>query len=401
VARRSVAQGDGATRPPRRVRGARAPVSEAEVADLLVELAGKSERARLMSEVEGFRAIPTSMTSFNRATKVGGAPLSCVWLVHGPSGGGKTALICELLNATRRARGLGTYVDAELAADTRKWFRRLGVDAKGCLYIGRTGDKAKKPTPLTYEETVSEVDGVLDRFQEGKAKGRIPAQTPLFIAIDSISKLVPEKLLKEITKEGGEALRSGVGRLQAMMNTAWLLGLGPRIGDDNIIFLVIAHEGQPKQVHGGGETYDIRGGNALVYDAMVQVRVTFSGLVRDLSDEGAPPTGKRHRAQVLKNKHGISFDSATFYTSNGKGLAPVGFDRPREILTEALVRKFIEGPSAERGAPKMTSGTRFEFRSGASFKLSDFYDASKEAAREALDDLAGSLDADLFREEED
>ena len=49
-----------------------------DVAEFYKVLAQKSERARLASEVEGFRSVPTIFPGFNRATTVGGAPLSCV-----------------------------------------------------------------------------------------------------------------------------------------------------------------------------------------------------------------------------------------------------------------------------------------------------------------------------------
>ena len=374
-----------------------------DVADLYIDLAGRTERGRRMSEVEAFKSVPTIFRSFNRATTVGGAPLSCVWLIHGPSMGGKTAFVCALIRSFQLIGGLTAFVDAELAADTGKWFRQLEVDGTQCHYIGRTGSKGKKAKPLTYEEIVGEVSGLIDWYQAGKAEGIISAGTPFLIAVDSLSKMVPKQTLKKLEEKGGDAIGSGVGRLQAALNAAWLISLGPRVGDDDIIFAVIAHEyddagGQQGGRRGKGgwaPTYKVRGGNAPVFDSMMQLRVTFAGQVKDLAADGSPMVGKRHRVRVLKNKHGPSFEEATFYTSNGAGVCPIGFDRPREVLHEAISRGVIEGAKDV----KLTLGTPVVLHR-KKFQVKQFY-TGNEKAEEALAKLEAELDAGVFEESND
>jgi RecA/RadA recombinase len=359
---------------------------EEDPSSIYIELASRSKRARLMEEVETFKTVPTILRGFNRATRVGGAPLSCIWLVHGPSGGGKTVFTCALIRSFQNIGGICAFVDAELSASTSTWFRQLGVDTRRCLYIGRTDPNSnEKKIPLTFEEIVEEVDGVLDGYQEKKREGKIRPGTPLLVVVDSLSKMVPKSTLKKLEKEGGDAVHSGVGRLQAAMNTSWLIALGPRIGDDDIIFAAIAHEYEGAVNGGWTPEVKVRGGNALVYDSMVQSRVTFAGQVKDHSEEGAPVVGRRHRVKILKNKHGPAFGEAYFYTATGDGISPIGFDRPRELVHEAMHRGLIDAPKEIR----LTVGSSFEWQ-GEKYRMKDLY---TEDGAEILSRLESELDA--------
>lgn len=352
-------------------------------------LAGTSERARMMSQVEEFRIVPTEFTSFNRASTVGGAPLSCIWLVHGPSMGGKTAFLLGLIRAFQRAKGLSSFIDAEMSADTKSWFPALGVDLDDCLYVGRT-DEDEDPEPLTYEQIVEEVDAQLANFQAAKKDRKIPRSTPMIVVVDSVSKMVPASLMKALDKDGGKALRGGVGRIQALLNTAWLAELGTKVGDDNILMALIAHE-RDKEEKGYGTDYVVRGGGSLVYDAMMQVRVEFAGLVKDLSADEAPAVGKRHRVKIIKNKHGPGFKFATFYTSTGEGVCPKGFDRVREVVHEGILRGTIQGPNVAKDG-KLTLGSKLEWK-GRKIQLKQLYSAA-----EIVESMAHELDAGLLKD---
>ena len=367
------------------------PKPKPDVAEFYKALAQKSERARLASEVEAFRSVRTIFPGFNRATTVGGAPLSCVWLTHGPSAGGKTFFLCGLIRSFQLVGGLCVFIDAELAADTQRWFRLLGLDLDRVIYIGRTADGSKK-RPMTYEEIVDEVERILDLYQSLKADGRIPKDAPLIVVVDSVSKMIPAGLLKKIQgKEGGKALSGGVGRTQALLNTAWLAALGPRVGDDNILFAVIAHEMEGEGEGAWKKGWKVRGGGALVYDSMMQVRVSFAGQTKDLSADGAPATGKCHRVKILKNKHGPAFDEAYIYSSTGRGICPMGFDRVREVLHEGITRGLVEGPASPR---EMTVGSSVTF-GGKSYTLKKLYVPENAGA---IEELAERLDADLLEE---
>lgn len=363
-----------------------------ERADAYSKLAGDSKRARRMDQVEEFQVVPTIFTGFNRASVVGGAPLSCLYLIHGPSGGGKTAWALGLIVSFQRAGALCAFVDAEMSGDVHKWFKQLGVDAKRCIYIGRTGEEEDQ-SPLTYEEVVGEVDGLIDRYKQMKREGSIPWGTPLIIVVDSISRMVPADLMKRLKKDGPKALKSGYGREQANMNKAWLAELGTKVGDDLILFAVIAHENESESSSSWGPEYKVRGGNAVIYDAMMQVRVTYAGQVKDLAVDTAPAVGKRHSAILLKSKHGPPFEKFTFYTSNGKGVCPIGFDRTREVIHEGLVRGVVAGPKEVK---KVTLGSKVKWK-GKEVTLKQLF--TKPEYAEVVESIARELDAGLVEDE--
>lgn len=363
-----------------------------DLATVYSKLAGESKRARLMSEVEPFIAVPTIFTGFNRLMGVGGAPLSCVWLVHGPSMGGKTAALLALLKSVQQAGGLTAFVDAELAADTRRWFPRLGVDTSKCLYIGRSDDK-KALGPLSYEEVVDEVDGLIERYLGMIRAGEIDPNTPFIIVVDSISRMVPGQLFKNLKKDGGKALAGGVGRLQALLNTAWMAELGAKVGDANILFAAIAHEYTKTDGKSWTSGYKVRGGDSLIYDSMIEIRVTYAGGVADYSKDGSPTVGKKHRIKLLKNKHGPAFKECYFYTSDGSGKCPMGFDRTREVIHEGLLRGIIEGPKVDD--LKLTIGSSLVFDS-AKYTLGKLYEHP-----DIIDRIAETLDSQLVEDEEE
>lgn len=369
-------------------RAERSEQRQAEAAgrlEVFTELIGDSKRAIAMSDVDAFQAIRTGITSFNRATTVGGAPLSCVYLVHGPSQSGKTTFLLSMIESFVRAGGLAAFVDAEMAADTKRWFRQLGVDPSKVLYIGRTNVETRDADLgyLSYEEIVEEVDEFIERYRKAKREGRIGPRTPLLIIIDSISRMVPKSLLKSLAKDGGDALRSGIGRIQAQMNSAWLAELGVKVGDEPILLGVIAHE---MEAQGAGKyepDYKVKGGTSIVFDAMMRIRLVHAGRIYDAAAEDAEVVGKRHRITIMKNKHGPDFQTATFYTSNGAGIAPAGFDRTREVVHEAIERGLLEGPDPKKG---LTLGARLS-RGAKKFTLKQLF-----ADPDYLAELAEALD---------
>lgn len=352
-------------------------------ASIYSALAEGSKRARVMDQVETFRAVRTGITSFNRASAIGGAPLSCLWVVHGPSGGGKTTFLVDLICSFQRAGGLACMVDVEQAADTRGWLGSLGVDLASCLYVGRTRPE-ENVDPLTYEDVVEEVRRVRKKFREVRQSGMVPWGTPLLIVVDSVSKMVPAGFLDRLEKDGN--LRSGVGREQANLNAAWMLEVGAEIGSDDVIVALVAHEYEKTGTSAWTSGYKVRGGDAVIYDSMMVVRSVFAGQVFDSTSDGAPAVGKRHRLKVVKNKHGPPFREACFYTSSGDGMVPMGFDRGREAATEGLVRGLIEGPDPRKRGFSLTLGTKLKWGRRAMTLKQLLGDASAvEELREELD----------------
>lgn len=359
--------------------------------EAILELAGESERARLMVDAPVFRVVPSKLTGVNRAFTTGGFPLGCVYLFHGPEGGGKTALALAVIDAVQKQGGIGLFVDAEQSAETKRWFAQLGFDQDRCIYHGRVEPDRVVP-PLTYEEVVEYVDGFLDRYDDLRKRKMIPADTPIAIIIDSLSVMAPAKWMAKIAKEGGSALKAGVGRDQAMMNRGWLMEIEARIGSANIVFVAIAHESEKDNPTGYGADHDVKGGKATKYAAMMRCRVTFAGQVFDLAPregEIGILSGKRHRVEIVKNKHGPGMRRADFYISTGTGIAPLGFDRPREVLHEALSQGLIDGPDPYKKGFRLTLGSAFEYE-GRKFSLRAAYE--KPEIVELIEAIAAKLE---------
>lgn len=356
----------------------------------IMELAGKSSRARLMVDAPAFTAVPSRLVGVNRAFTVGGLPLGCVYLVHGPEAGGKTAFCLAIIDAVQRAGGIGLFVDVEQSAETKRWYAALGFDQSRCIYIGRV-EAEKVIEPMTFEKTVDEVDGFLDRYDQMRKRGDIRPDLPVAIIVDSLSNMVPENILKKLAKEGGKALRGAIGREQALMNRGWLMEIEAKIGSSNVLFAAISHESAKDNPTGYGPDFDVRGGNMLKYAAMMRTRVTFAGQVFDLAPkegEVGRMVGKRHRVEVSKNKHGPAHQRADFYLSSGAGIAPPGFDRPREVLHEALSQGLIEGPDPYKKGFRLTLGSSFVYE-GAKFSLRSCYE--KPASAEIVEAIAMKL----------
>ena len=322
-------------------------------------------RGRFMSTLEEFSSVPLDHPGLTRAFQLKGAPVGCVWVVHGPTHGGKTAFTARLIRNFQQAGAVTAFIDAEMIAD-RNWFELMGVNLNELIYVGRT-DKSKKQKRrgLTYEETVDGVESVMRSYQEERGK-----KPPLLIVVDSINRLVPEGFVNALEKDGGKALRkSAVGRESALLSSAWIMGVGPRVCDDDIALVLIAHEGDNKGGKPWEKNWYVKGGGELLFEAGVQVRVAFAGRSQDVKD--GDTTGKRHRVTVLKNKLGRSDEQAYLFTGNGVGKAPLGFDEPRELVTEALHQKLLKAPASLMMGSVIKYGRR-------EIKLADLYGKNAE-----------------------
>ena len=313
------------------------------------------------------RLVRTVFPGFNRAivggstTRPGGFPLGATAIVSGPTTGGKSTLIAGLARSFQMANGIAHYIDAEFALDLA-WFHQLGTPLD--MYVGKRQDLVKKPPPMYYEDVVREVDRAIETYAEQKTNH--PDFGPMLIVVDSLKKLIPKRVARKINREK-DIRGAALGREQAGMNTEWVVSLGPKIADHEIAVIFIQHERDGER---GG--HEIKGGHGIQLDATAILRCEFASRAYDLakakSDDGErvvdtrPATSKRHRVTVLKTKVGAQTfgdDSKfCFYVGTGKGLCPVGWDRPRELLEEAAFRGLV-GLEWKWGMP-LTSGTRFK-----------------------------------------
>lgn len=301
--------------------------------DILKKISGEADEAipvaaQTLKEV---RYVPTIFTSFNRAVVVGGAPVRATWLVHGPPAGGKTAFSAGILRSFQEQGHVAALLDAEHAAD-KAWLKSMGLDLDRLLFC----------QPDSFENAIETMDKWIGNFSQLKKSGQLSADACFAIAVDTIHKAAPKKELK-LALERDKEVNKGWGRYRANLISQWIDRMTPVVGKNDVALILLAHEHEKESDDnqwGWGDDYRVKGGQALVFESMVRVRVRASKL---WADKGGKKyvVGKAHHFLVEKNKVGYPLERGTFFTSNGKGLAPIGFDLAKEIFTEAVQREVI------------------------------------------------------------
>lgn len=305
-------------------------------AQLQVLLAGVKGVGLLHDKVEQ-DVVRTIFTGFNRASRVGGAPLGCMILVHGPSKGGKTAFAGGLVKSFQIGGHLAYYQDAEMTL-SKTWYEKCDIATELLPY----------DRPDSYEEAVSKIDKVIGNFRAGREKGEIHESQGLLIVVDSITKLTPkQELEKAASGKVGKAFP-----LRALFNTIWLDKLTPVVAKLPILFCMIAHEKRVIDEQSNFKKFKPKGGDALVLDSSMVVHVDMAKKLTVTRQKAGKKTstmiGQQHRAKVTKNKLGIVSEEFYFVMANGKGSAPIGFDLAREVMHEARVRDGIDCPLVYR-----------------------------------------------------
>lgn len=279
-------------------------------------------------------AQPTIFPQFDRATRCGGWPLQRFGVIHGPSNHGKTAFMLGLGLSFLRAGHFFAYVDAEFTTPD-DWLQKLMSD-----YHDDPGFVAMRPG--SYDETVEGVREFVEKLTIARAEGDIDANTSAFIGIDSLNKLVPEKLLNKLMKgEGGfDGADGRAGQMIAAINNQWLKELTPRLYHSGTALAVIAREydRQKKSVFDQGPEFVVGGGRGVEFESSMTCRISRAGYVKKGKGRDAQVLGEKHKVTIRKTKVGGKEDKqevAYFYTSNGV-LIPEGFDRGRAVLEEAI-----------------------------------------------------------------
>lgn len=302
-----------------------------EVLDGMAAVAGKFKNWRHASEVlTEVKAVPTVFCQYDVATRVMGHPIARFTRLHGPSNEGKTTFsLGMMLSFLMKAHFVG-FADAERTTPA-DWVSTM------------MGEYAKHPgftaLPVTsYEATVDAVREFCEAIAKARDNGVVSEETTGLIVIDSIRKLVPKNLMKELLKSGADS-KKGVdgmggraGQVKAALNAAWVDELVPLLADTGISMIVLARETDDPDAGMFDKQYKVGGGNALFYDASLDLRVQRS-FVYDEADKKII-YGEKHRIEVHKTKVGEKDERipfGNFYTSNGV-LCPAGFDRPRDVL---------------------------------------------------------------------
>jgi len=286
------------------------------------------------------RYVPTLFPSFNRAIQLGGAPVRCLWLVHGPTEEGKSTFCAGLVASFQRLGHLTAYIDAEHGVLSKTWFSQLGVDPSLLLF----------EQPDFLEDAVNKVDQWVTKFDELKEQD---PDLCFIIILDSLSKFTPRSEFERFQKDGAEAMDKGLARFRGLYLQTWLDHLTPIIGKRDIALVCIGQERVTKQDAKVWEKdYRIKGCQGAGFDASVRFRVQFGEKIKIGGSKkmingqqrtvGAMVVGQAHRIWVFKNRVGYPNEMGTFYTSNGQGPIPIGFDYGREILDEGVKQGIIQ-----------------------------------------------------------
>jgi len=311
----------------------------------LIAGASKDEDVPLMStQLEPIRYVPTIFTSFNRAIVLGGAPLRCTYLIHGPSSSGKSAFAVGLLNSFVQRGHFAAFLDAEHAA-SKKWFIELGADPEAILF----------KQPDSFEDAMATIDKWIANFRKAKDDGHIAKDKGFAIVIDTIHKLVPKNEMSKLLASGdklseaqavkkmNDNIAKGWGRYRANLIAVWINKMTPIIGKNNIAFINLAHERKNHDATNWNDPdYAVKGGESLVFESMARIRVTPGPSIKIPTTGGKKMIiGHTSNFQVVKNKVGYPNEHGEFHILHGKDDCLAGFDLPREAFVEGVKREMI------------------------------------------------------------
>lgn len=315
-----------------------APLKRPEMA-AFGEIAARSKSFRPAREVlRRVRAVPTIFPAVDWKLKVGGWPIDRVAFVHGPSIAGKTTFLNGLGLSFLRRGHMYAFVDAECTTPI-PWLETLyGPYADDPRFIASR--------PESYEQAVDDVRRISHGVAEAREKGRIPKDTTCLFGVDSIGKLTPRDIQEKIRKHVAESkdgsvdgYRGAAGMIRAAMNKAWLDRLVPEMHATGCAIAFIVRESKDRDASARerqfGSDWKTTGGESLMYEASVEIRVPSAKIIReDPDDWKSAPVGERHAIEIRKTKVAARADAvehAFFTTSNG-AWTPEGFDGARDLL---------------------------------------------------------------------
>lgn len=284
-----------------------------------------------VADVQPEVPVRTIFTSYNRATGIGGHPMRRLVLMHGANQSGKSALAMGIAESFRRAGHIPVLFDTEFSAEKR-WYNELGL-GEGILFR----------QPGDMDELVKLTQQLFDMLKAARCQKKDPlaASVGYCMVVDTVTKLVPLEVLNKILTEG-------IGKqfpAQANATSLWMKILIPQLYKLGCTMILVTQERENLDQYGPKKK--IAGGQAIQFDTSLRIHMTGGEKVHervDLDEEKGPKVmvGLEHSFRVEKNKSaGISEEVGTFYTSNGHGRAPLGFDLAREVVEEADCRGCI------------------------------------------------------------
>lgn len=301
---------------------------------------GKAGLPQAAEVIRSVRAVPTIFPWVDCTLGVGGWPTDRFGIVHGPSNNGKTVFTLGECKSFVIVGHPALYLDAErTTANSGDWVASLmGEHAKSPLF------RMKKPD--SYEEIVSLTRAFCETIGEAKAKGDVDPDTTGLIVLDSLRKAIPKKLLDQLIKEFGEGAKPGKNdrqgfdgangrgnQIKAALNAVWADELTMLLDQTGTSMIVIGREIQNTDQSEWAPTYKLTGGDAIIFEASVQARITES---KRIVDDEKRLLATEHAVEVRKTKIAGKeerYPRAFFHLATGvEAGVPYGFDRARDVL---------------------------------------------------------------------
>lgn len=296
--------------------------------DFFKYMAKDQKGSCVVSEMREEKIVPTILTSFNRAVGIGGLPLGCVIIIHGPNQVGKTVLALAIIESLR-LRGFFTKIyDSEYAGE-KAWYSSIS-------------GKSQYTATNRLNLIIGEVQSMFDKLAKLRVDKVDVGDVGFAFLADSLTEMVPDGMLEKILKSIKEG--KGIGRMypeQAYAVSMWVKFLLDGLYRNNSTGLMVLQE---RDNIGKGlfdKDYKPTGGTSLQYNNRLRMRVYFSKKI--IVEKKI--VGQEIRYTVENNKIvGTTFERGTIFTATGdEPGVPKGLDLVREALHEAKERKWLEG----------------------------------------------------------
>jgi RecA/RadA recombinase len=283
-----------------------------------------------VEDIEEVKFVPSVFTSYNRAGGIGGHALGRITMVHGPNQVGKSVLALGLAESLRRQGHISMVFDTEFAAE-KSWYNAITP-------------KSGFSQPRNLDELFDTIRTMLANLKAAhnarKKEDRISKDIGCCFVIDTMTKLLPKKILEQIEAEGIDKMYP----IQALHISVWAKEIIPILAETNSSVIVVLQERTAVGATAFQKQYKVTLGNALQYDNCMRIRVTHLKKV----EQSKKVVGMQSFFKVENNKiDGTSFDDGSFFTSNGKGILPKGLDLIREAMEEGKRREVVNRSGGE------------------------------------------------------
>lgn len=293
-------------------------------AELIKDIVKSVGNMHTVADIDDELVVPTLFTSLNRATGVGGWPLRRMGIVHGQNQTGKSVIAMGIAESLRRMGHIPVVFDTEHSAE-RRWYNELAC-----------GPCTPFKMPENLDEVIGDVTSLLknlaDRQAGRGAEAKLLRGSGFCFVVDTMTKLIPKDALEALRKEGPKRGYS----IASLFVSIWMKSLIPQLYRANSTMICVVQERENIDRKSPREKkHKVSGGQAIQYDASLRIQTTYAKKV----EESKRVVGYENHYRLIKNKvDGVEMAEGVFFTSNGKGRAPKGYDSVREAVTEARFR---------------------------------------------------------------